>query len=371
MWVQVSVLRTTLERTPSASKLLELLRRPGDPSVLQMRGAALGAAWMLAACTWGCGDATGAAARPCAPGETRVCAGAAACPGAQACAADGQGFGACDCGPGAPDAGASEPDAGQLLARHQLAASCQTDRDCGRDLFCWSSSAQSFFGRAGGVAGGYCTAACETAAQCTAFDARAGCGDGLCFLGCFSGEAAPGEGKCRERGDLACWSIATLGLQAFDPRVRQAGICLPLCGSDEDCAGRACDLATGLCVDAPSTGAAIGAACERDEQCAGRVCQASRVAGASFCSAPCSFGALGCGYGGNAQPRGATCLTPATFDENGSEGVGDVGLCLELCDQAADCAQPGWQCAPVPDAVGRTGFCTAPSGDAGVDGGSP
>jgi hypothetical protein len=31
MWVQVSVLRTALERKPSASKVLELLRRPGDP----------------------------------------------------------------------------------------------------------------------------------------------------------------------------------------------------------------------------------------------------------------------------------------------------------------------------------------------------
>ena len=114
-----------------------------------------------------------------------------------------------------------------------------------------------------------------------------------------------------------------------------------------------------------------GAACESDEQCAGRVCQASNLAGVSFCSATCSFGTLGCGYGSNAQPRGAMCLTPATFDANGSEGVGDVGLCLELCDQAADCAQPGWQCTPAPDARSRYGFCTAPSADAGVDGGSP
>jgi hypothetical protein len=40
-----------------------------------------------------------AAPRVCAAGETRVCVGAAACKGGQACLADGSGFGPCDCGP--------------------------------------------------------------------------------------------------------------------------------------------------------------------------------------------------------------------------------------------------------------------------------
>jgi hypothetical protein len=43
--------------------------------------------------------AKSAAPRACAPGETRVCVGAAACNGGQACLADGSGFGPCDCGP--------------------------------------------------------------------------------------------------------------------------------------------------------------------------------------------------------------------------------------------------------------------------------
>lgn len=337
-----------------------------------MRGAAWSAAWLLAAWGWGCSDRSEApsSARVCVPGETRVCEGAAACRGASVCRADAQGFGECDCGP-AMGADAGAPDAGRRTGFNQLAARCESDRDCGPDLFCWSSMAQSFYGRAGGAAGGYCTAACETYADCTRFDAQAGCGAGLCLRGCFSGEARPGEGKCLERADLACWSSATLGLEPFDPRVRQSGICLPLCGSDADCPGRACDLALGLCVDAPTAGAGIGAACDADEQCAGRVCQASNVDGLSFCSATCSFGTFGCGYDANASPRDAMCLTAATFDENGSEGIGDVGLCLELCDEAADCTQPGWQCTPAPDARGRAGFCTAPSADAGADGGSP
>lgn len=38
----------------------------------------------------------------CAPGETRECVGPGACKGGQACAADGKGFGSCDCGPVTP-----------------------------------------------------------------------------------------------------------------------------------------------------------------------------------------------------------------------------------------------------------------------------
>jgi hypothetical protein len=42
----------------------------------------------------------------CVPGVTQLCLGPAACRGAQACLADGRGWGPCDCGPGAQsDAG--------------------------------------------------------------------------------------------------------------------------------------------------------------------------------------------------------------------------------------------------------------------------
>lgn len=47
-------------------------------------------------------DATSVAATPkarsCSAGETRVCVGAGACQGGQACLPDGSGFGSCDCG---------------------------------------------------------------------------------------------------------------------------------------------------------------------------------------------------------------------------------------------------------------------------------
>jgi hypothetical protein len=40
----------------------------------------------------------------CTTGETRACVGPGACKGGQACSPNGQGFGACDCGPVTPTA---------------------------------------------------------------------------------------------------------------------------------------------------------------------------------------------------------------------------------------------------------------------------
>ncbi|HWZ87850.1 MAG TPA: hypothetical protein VNW92_03340 [Polyangiaceae bacterium] len=44
------------------------------------------------------GDAKKPALTACIPGATQRCVGAGACAGGQACAADGSGFGPCDCG---------------------------------------------------------------------------------------------------------------------------------------------------------------------------------------------------------------------------------------------------------------------------------
>lgn len=319
-----------------------------------------------------CGRASDPAPeRECITGETRLCTGAAGCQGAQTCGADGRGFGDCDCG--TPPA--QIRDAGEERALYaELGAKCQRDEECGPKLICWPASAQAFHGRAGGAAGGYCTSACSELAECTAIDPAAGCANGLCMRGCYSGEPAPGEGKCLDRADLTCWSSAALGITPFDARVRQSGICLPSCESDDDCDGRTCDLALQLCVDAPTAGAPIGAPCDSHEACAGRLCQPS-AAGPSFCTAPCSFGTLGCGYGINADPREAMCLGTAVFDDLGSEGPGDVGICFELCDVPADCAQPGWQCITAPEVRGRSGFCGLPAAsgglDAGAEGGAP
>jgi hypothetical protein len=47
----------------------------------------------------GSAPAPSASTRLCTPGASQACAGPAGCKGGQACAADGSGFGQCDCGP--------------------------------------------------------------------------------------------------------------------------------------------------------------------------------------------------------------------------------------------------------------------------------
>lgn len=330
--------------------------------------------WVFAgslAGSFGCSSESSPAARVCIPGETRACSGAAACSGAQACQADGQSFGACDCGPSADDAGAPDADAPHA-SFVQLGARCEDDSGCGAGLVCWTAGADNFYGRPGGAAGGYCTAPCEAATDCAAYDLGSGCAGGLCMLGCFSKDARAGEGKCLDRPELACWSIAALGIAPFDPTQRQPGICQPSCASDEDCQGRACDLALGLCVDTPLTGAAIGAPCTSADDCAGRLCQPS-IDGLSQCSALCSFGTFGCGYADNASPREAMCLVPGVFDANAnaSEGLGDVGLCIELCDTAADCGVAASECVIEPQVRGRSGYCVALADPGVPDAGAP
>jgi hypothetical protein len=64
--------------------------------------------------------ATAAPERLCVPGATQECLGPGACRGAQACSADGNGYGPCDCGPAAPQpaasVGRSAPDGGAPAA---------------------------------------------------------------------------------------------------------------------------------------------------------------------------------------------------------------------------------------------------------------
>jgi hypothetical protein len=51
--------------------------------------------------------------RACVPGSTQTCVGPGACAGGQVCAADGQGFGPCDCGNTAPAEAPDAPSAAQ------------------------------------------------------------------------------------------------------------------------------------------------------------------------------------------------------------------------------------------------------------------
>jgi hypothetical protein len=221
----------------------------------------------------------------------------------------------------------------------------------------------------GGAANGYCTLACRLAADCSTVDPSAICsspgadGRGVCLRGCLSKDPLPGEAKCLDRVDQLCLSAAALGAEPFSTTERQRGACLPNCGSDEDCATRICDLASGLCVDRAAPGAGIGAACTADAECAGALC-AELTSGARFCSSACALGSLGCGFGTDANPRGAACIAPWLSQGGVTEGRQDLGVCIELCNATPDCAQPDWVCDTTRGGVPGSGGACVPAADA-------
>lgn len=318
----------------------------------------------------------------CAPGDTRLCAGIGRCQGAQACLPDGSGYGECDCsGPPREDNGEQKVDPGVTT---YVGRACTEDAQCGEGLTCFTAGENDFLG--GGAPGGYCTIPCAEDAECTALDRQSACvvtgegSAGLCMRTCLSLDPRSlAENKCLGRRDLVCKSEAYLGFANFTG-LRQRGWCFPQCGSDEDCDGRFCNLATGLCQDAAPPGLPIGARCNANNQCAGGSCIGLGSSGEAFCSAPCVLGQpVGCGFGVSANPRGAGCLLPRVQGLlGGTEGLGDVGICVELCSEDAECEQfetGGWICDESPaveDLLNRPGVCDPPlPSDAGADAAPP
>jgi hypothetical protein len=303
----------------------------------------------------------GAGASPatfCEPLATIECQQDLLCTGIATCAADGSAFSACDCG--APALDGSVDLVGQR---------CESDADCQGGAVCLQADENDFSG-VGGPSGGYCTFPCELPqadADCLAKDPESRCvgiGAGaFCFRTCLSKDPLPGEEKCLNRGDVACFSEAALRREVFSAD-RQNGVCLPSCGSDADCPqGRFCHRQGGICTTFPSPGASTGASCGLDSDCDGLMCE-SRVDGVGICTATCVLGSLsGCGFAADATVREVGCLTPMVAAGRFSEGVGDVGLCRELCDVDTDCqrAGDGLVCRPLTaDAaafLGRSGAC--------------
>lgn len=326
--------------------------------------------------------------RACAPNDTRLCAGVGRCEGVEACLPDGSGWGECDCsGPPRQPDGEGGTSGEEMPVAAYVGRACTTDAQCGAGLRCFTSSGNDFLG--GGAPNGYCSTTCEEDAQCTELDRSSECvqtvpgSPALCLRTCRSlpqlslddntRAVALQENKCLGRADLVCASEAFLGLAEF-LSTRQPGWCYPQCASDEDCPGRRCDLARGVCVDTPTPGLPIGARCEGNPDCAGGLC-VSFGNGNTFCSAPCVFGQpVGCGFGFNASRRSAGCILPQVRGFLSTEGAGDVGLCGELCSEASECEQAasGWICELSEDAVelfDRPGICDVPPPpDGGVNG---
>ncbi len=292
---------------------------------------------------------------------------------------DGSGYGECDCSsrPREANGGSS----GEMGPTAYIGRACTETAQCGPGLTCFTSDSNDFLG--GGPALGYCSTPCTADSLCTSIDPQSACvattqtGNGLCLRTCLSlSPRSVAENKCLGRRELGCQSEAYRGITPFSG-ARQPGWCFPQCGSDEDCPGRFCDLARGICTDTAPTGLPIGARCEQNGDCVGKTCIGFGP-DERFCSAPCVFGGqVGCGFGVGASTRGAACISPRVLGTLvGAEGSGDMGFCGELCATAAECEQSatrGWICDVSDNAqesFNRPGVCDAPEpGDAGADAG--
>jgi hypothetical protein len=293
----------------------------------------------------------------CTPGETRACDVDLLCAGEQACSLDGS-FGECVCG-GVPITGGGV-----------VGATCESDTDCAGGARCMTAGGTDYRG-AGGPAGGYCTFDCTEPADCEALDPLSTCvgagpnGGRVCFRTCLSKDPEPGEAKCLNRPDLVCNSVAALGVEVFNNE-RQDGVCAPRCGSDAECPeGRVCHRQGGVCTPLPAPGSSSGARCEFDNDCDGQMCENRDDEGIGTCTAPCVAGVLsGCGFASDAPVREVACLSVLVAAGGFSEGIGDVGVCRELCDVVTDCqrANDGFICRELrPESAaffGRSGACT-------------
>jgi hypothetical protein len=356
--------------------------------------------WIFSQALVSCGsdDDEGTA---CEPNVLRACSGTGQCEGLQTCAADGSGYSECACegsgsagsagaggsgaggsanaGGGAAGTGAAPVEALFPTALRAIGSPCASDDECPTGpngeapLVCVTAAEPDIFG-AGGPQGGYCTAPCRTQEDCPALDALSGCalrdaaGDGYCVSLCQAGD---GGVKCN--GPAA--TEETLRAQACLPpgaaSTNNIGVCIPVCQSDADCgAGLFCNQdvsGAGLCSATAPVGGDIGAACTTETSATD--CKSGFCLGlgseppASFCSSVCTFGLFesGCGFTpASGVPQEAYCAQPTAIDG----APGDLGFCVELCDEASDCGQAGWLCAELlPEGqvlLGRQGECVPP-----------
>jgi len=195
----------------------------------------------------------------------------------------------------------------------------------------------------GGPAGGYCSLNCTSHEDCPDGSSCVGTDGGICMLDCEFG--APEleflddphiASKCQGRDDLMC--VAYTG----------GSVCVPICGTNEECGSRECSWRSGLCVDSANTGDPLGAPCtpdvdgtpEDEDNCQG-FCMSfvdeNQQPTAQMCSARCSLGGdLATSQNCGGVQKGICVFRSGTSSTTGENG--DFGFCTGACDSHDKCA---------------------------------
>ena len=251
---------------------------------------------------------------------------------------------------------------------------CDGDADCNDGLRCVTEDSdefEPFDGVVGGPARGFCSVECsDDPAICLDFDPTSLCGTvnsdetAYCFQGCSFGPPTSGAfqaTKCHGRTEFACNAVfptngqpcttstecGAAGICFQEQCFFEVPICVPQCNDDIDCPdGRRCQLAPsftspGVCTDSDPVGLPPGAECELDAEETDEICAGTCLPAVSneegdillaSCTDTCTVGASPvCGFDGE-EGQAARCLRFAQTD-----GVGDGGLCVRLCDCNDEC----------------------------------
>ncbi len=256
---------------------------------------------------------------------------------------------------------------------------CTEDSDCASPLSCVRTD-DSFRGSLPGT--GVCTMPCDTDDACVAVDQLAICdvigaptdeaiaaaGEGelpegmarYCLQMCPFGAAT--EYKCDSLATFTCAPIQAGTFVVEDGTEIQLGACYPICGGDDDCdANEYCDTISGMCVESPRTGKALGERCDLASEaleCAGGLCLGiAEELPYGVCSASCNIHPDTVVCDGEPGPDAEFVCFGSLVSEVPSS-LNDVGQCLAMCDTDDDCPT-AFACDLEIDvtSLGRSGLC--------------